>query len=356
MADATIPTAAPTTAVPQAPGTPAQQIVPGTDIQLPTGQGVESLVKTPAPFRTQSPPWYTPPGTVWSQMGCAVPQPGTQIVTNNRAIWDLVNFCGRGLFDVMWNFSGARLGTSWPATSQSLWQMHQLLVAARSRLGGISNPVGGTPLVPATAGKAPRMFLAYPVPFYGDLGAVNQYFGLFAELTMRALTDAMNHPDNAEDFYVSKGFFSAIYPYIQYLLSQMATKFFGEDPTASQAATYVIPAAKWSAYDPTTQAVSFEATSALPPLNYVGPTPNDLQNILALPYEQVIPFLQPWPDATYYMTSGGVWGNASSPANDATARAGAQSVSNAGETATAAGAAAAIDPSLLTKPGPPAAA
>lgn len=354
MADQTISTAPPTTAVPQAPGTPAQQVLAGTDLQVPTGQGVESLVKAPAPFDSQSPPWYTPPGTVWSQMGCAVPQPGTQIVTNNRAIYDLVNFCGRGLFDVMWNFSAERLGTGWPGTSQSLWEMHQLLITARSRLGGISNPVGGTPLIPAKAGKAPRMFLAFPVPFYGQLGCVQRYFGLFAELTMRAMSDAMQHSDNALDFYVSKGFFAQIYPYIQYLLSQMAVTFFGEDPTASQAATYVIPAAKWSAYDPTTQAVSFEATSPEPPLNYVGPTPNNLQNIVALPYEQVIPFLQPWPDATYYMTSGGVWGNASSPASDSTSRDGAQSVSNAGAGATAS-AAAPLDPSLLTKSGPPAA-
>lgn len=340
-----IPNAPPTTAIPQAPGTPAQQIIPGTDIQVPTGQGVESLVKVPAPFRTQSPPWYTPPGTVWSQMGCAVPQPGTQIQTNNRVIYDLANFVGRGLFDCMWNWSADRLKTSWPS-KLSLWEMHQLLVTARARLNAVTNAPGANPLTPAKAGSAPKMFLAFPVPYYGPLGCVNQYFGLFAELSMRALTDAMNHSDNAIDFYVNKTFFGAMYPYIQYLMVQMATKFFGEDATAASDPAYVIPAAKWTAYDPATQAVNFESTAATPPLNYVGPTPNDLQNILGLTYEQVIPFLQPWPDSQYLMTSGGVWGNAASPASDTQTRAGA---TVAGNTSAAAG----VNPILTTTSGPP---
>lgn len=345
MADNTISTAPPTTSIPQAPGTPVEQVVPGTDLTIPTGQGVETLVKAPSPFRTQSPPWYTPPGTVWSQMGCAVPQPGTQIQTNNRVIWDLVNFCGRGLFDVMWTWSADRLKTSWPG-KLALWEMHQLLVTARARLNAITNPPGANPLTPAKAGSAPKMFLAFPVPFYGPLGAVNQYFGLFAELTMRGMTDAMNHSDNGIDFYVNKTFFQAVYPYIQYLLVQMATKFFNEDPTKAADPAYVIPATLWAAYDPATQAVSFESTAATPPLNYVGPTPNDLQNILGLTYEQVVPFLQPWPDSQYVMTSGGVWGNSASPANDTQTRPGAQ-------TTAPPGAGTPINPTLVTTSGPP---
>jgi hypothetical protein len=338
MADGTVQNAPPTTDIPQAPGAPAVQSVPGTNINVPVGSGVERIIPVPAPFQSQSPPWYTPPNTVWGQMGCAVPQAGVQIQTNNSVIFDLVKFVGRGLFDVAWNFSADRLSEAWPS-KLALWEMHQLLVTCRTRLTSITNPPGANPLVPAKAGAAPQMFLVYPVPLYGSLGAVNQFFKQFELLSLRALGDAMQHSDNAIDFYVNKTFMNAVYPYIKYLLSQMAQKFFGEDATLSQADDYVIPAAKWAAYDPATQAVSFEATGATPPLNYVGPTPIDLQKIMGLTYEQVTPFLQQWPDAQYVMISGGIWSNSSSPASDPTTKAGA--------------AAGGASPALFTTGGPP---
>ena len=343
MADATsqVQNAPPTTDIPQAPGAPQVQAVPGTNINVPVGGGIEKIIPVPAPFQSQSPPWYTPQGTVWAQMGCAVPQAGTQIQTNNSVIWDLVKFVGRGLFDVAWNHSASRLSEAWPS-KLALWEMHQLMVTCRTRLTSITNPVGANPLVPGKVGSAPQMFLVYPVPLYGPLGAVNQYFKAFELLSLRALGDAMQHSDNALDFYVNKTFFNAVFPYIQYLLSQMAQKFFGEDPVASQAPDYVIPDAKWKLYDPATQAVSFEATGAVPPLNYVGPTPIDLQKIMGLTYEQVTPFLQQWPDAAYVTISGGIWANSSSPAIDPTAKAAAGGAAGSG-----------VNPSLFTTGGPP---
>lgn len=314
---ATVQQAQPTTAIPQAPGAPAVATIPGTNINVPTGAGVEKILPVPAPFQSQSPPWYTPPGTVWSQMGCAVPQCGGQLQTNNSVIYELTKFVGRGLFDIAWNYSADRLSEAWPS-KLALWEMHQLLVTCRQRLISITNPPGANPLVPAKSGASPQMFLVYPLPLYGELGAVNEYFHKFELLGLRALGDAMQHSDNAIDFYVNPTFAKSIGPYVTYLLSQMAQKFFGEDPVASQAPTYVVPDAKWAAYDPSTQAVSFEATAATPPLNYVGPTPIDLQNIMGLTYEEALPFLQQYPDAQYVMGSGGIWSNSSAPASTPT--------------------------------------
>lgn len=313
--------AAPTVAVPQAPGAPAVSTIPGTNINVPNGAGVEKIIPVPAPFQSQSPPWYTPPGTVWAQMGCAVPQCGGQLQTNNSVIYNLVNFVGRGLFDVCWNHSASRLNTAWPS-KLALWEMHQLLVTCRSRLISITNPPGANPLVPAKTGASPQMFVVYPVALYGDLGAVNEYFRTFLLLGLRALGDAMQQSDNAIDFYVNSTFSQQIGPYITYLLSQMAQKFFGEDPAASQDPKYVVPAAKWAAYDPATQAVSFEATGATPPLNYVAPSPMDLQNICGLTYEEALPFLQQYPDAKYVMGSGGIWTNSAAPASTPTTNSG----------------------------------
>lgn len=338
--NSTVQNAPPTTAVPQSPGAPSVQTIPGTTMNVPTGSGVEKILPVPAPFQSQSPPWYTPPGTVWSQMGCAVPQCGGQVQTNNSVIFNIAKFIGRGLFDIAWNFSADRLSEAWPSKG-ALWEMHQLLVTARSRLLSITNPPGANPLVPAKSGVSPQMFLVYPIPLYGSLGAVNPYFYTFELLGLRALGDAMQHSDNAIDFYVNPTFSKAIGPYITYLLSQLAQKFFGADPVASQDPAYVVPATAWAAYDPSTQAVSFEATSATPPLNYVGPSPGDLQNIMGLTYEEALPFLQQWPDSSYVVGSGGIWSNSGAPANIPVN----QSASSGGASATLG--------SLLTPAGPP---
>lgn len=314
MADP-IPNAAPTTQIPQAPGGTTEVTIPGTNMGVPTGAGVEKVVAVPAPFGVQSPPWYTPQGTVWSQMGCAVPQPGPQLQTANSMIWDLINFCGLGLFEVMWKWSPDRLCTDWPS-KLALWDMHQLLVTARARLDAITNPPGANPLTPGKTGAVLQMWLAYPVPYYGPLGAVNDYFNKFARATMRACSDAMQHSNNSFDYYVDKTFNQMVKSYITWLMVQMATKYFGAKQADAMAPDYVVPDAAWAAYDPSTQAVSFESTSALPPLNYVSPTESDLQNIKGLTYENVIPFLQAWPDSQYKVASGGIFANSSSPATD----------------------------------------
>jgi hypothetical protein len=71
----------------------------------------------------------------------------------------------------------------------------------------------------------------------------------------------------------------------------------------------------WKAYDPTKFSVFVESTATRPPLGY-APTDIDLESVRGLPYQQVVPFLQPWPDSVLKYSTGGIWGNASSPAGD----------------------------------------
>jgi len=311
--------ASPTTAVPQAPGAAPVELIAGTELTTPIGGGVESLIPVSAPFRTNAPPWYSPAGSVWSELGCAVPQPGTQLQTNNGVIYDFVHTVGRALFDVLWK-QPDRLLERWPSYD-CLWEIHQLLTIGRNRLVAKTTPAGASPLKPTHAVPAPKMFVVFPVPLYGQLGCVNQYLREFTELSLMLCSEAMQHADNALSFYVTPGFFSTVYPYIQYLLKDLATKFFGVDPTVAGALDYVIPTTAWTAFNPRAGSVSFESTATLPPLNLSAPPASDLQRICGLTLEQVVPFLQPWPDAQYQFSTGGIWKNASSPASD-TSRAG----------------------------------
>src|SRR5271166_1575286 len=109
---------------------PPTGTLPGTQIPLPLGTGVEGLQTINPPFRTNAPPWYTP--GIWGQLGCAVPQPGRYIQTDNRVISDFVNMVGRQVFQTIWQYPD-RMFTRFPSRTV-LFEIYQLLVIARKRL------------------------------------------------------------------------------------------------------------------------------------------------------------------------------------------------------------------------------
>lgn len=307
---------APVTAVPQTPGGVEFKTLPGTTIPLPQGSGVERLIPINPPFRSNAPPWYTPSGTIWGQLGCAVPQPGRYLQTNNEVIYDFVNVAGYSLFDVMWRFQDRKF-LRYPSRD-CLYQIHQLLVFSRGRLVTKTTLPNESPLLPTHATPAPKMFLVYPVPFYGPLGCINQWLRLTAEMTMLMCSEAMQHADNELGYHITKPFFDSTYGYLKYLLVDMATKFFGVAKDVASKDDYVIPDALWQTYNPAALSVSVESTSSRPPMGLSG-TDLDLEPIRGVPIVQVVPFLQPWPDAQLKYSTGGIWANSASPAADVTA-------------------------------------
>src|SRR5258708_36058402 len=138
MAEPSTAPAGPTVAIPQTPGGVQTQSLPGTSIPLPQGAGVEKLIAINPPFRNNAPPWYTPPGTVWAELGCAVPQPGRYLQTNNGVIYDFVALAGRAIFDVMWQHDDRKFDR-WPSRDVP-WEIHPLFTIARSRLQAKAAP------------------------------------------------------------------------------------------------------------------------------------------------------------------------------------------------------------------------
>lgn len=296
---------------PAAPAAP-QGTLPGTQIPIPRGTGVEGLTVVNAPFRTNAPPWYTPKDTVWSAMGCAVPQAGRYIQTNNNVIYETVNEMGKALFEILWKYPDRELDRS--PSRDCLWQVYQMLLDARKRMANNSVADSESPLLPAKFVTAPDMFLVYPVPFYGNLGCVNQWLHRAAEMTFAAMTEAMQHQDNQLSYHTTKDFFNTVYAPLQYVLVDMATRFFGAKRADAVDPNYVIPATAWS--DPTLNLQSTGSanttTSTRPPMGY-QPTNIDLEAIRGLPYSQVVGFLQPWPSTNLLYSSGGIWNPTSIP-------------------------------------------
>jgi hypothetical protein len=337
-------------AVPGVSATPTSPL-PGTAMPLPSGTGIETLTAISPPFRSNAPKWLTPPNpdgtqSVWSRLGCAVPEPGRYIQTGNTLIWAVNEMIGRGLFHVAWKYQD-RLFDRWPSRDY-LWDLHQLITVGRNRLTAKTTADNGTPLRPTHSTPNYQMFVAYPIPHFGPLGCPNTWMHETHEILMEMRTEAMQHADNQLNYYYTTDFFNALYPYLQYVLADMAVKFFGEDPTVAQGATYVIPTAKWQAFSTAANSISFEATSTRPPLGE-QPTDLDLEPIRNLTYSTIIPFLQPWPDSRLLYSSGGIWGNPSAPSSTGT------QTGTPGTTATAATTPNVIDPTSLIRTGPPAA-
>ncbi len=286
-----------------------QTVVPGTTIPVPTGTGVEQLTSVTPPFRSNAPAWYTPPDangnqSVWSIMGCAVPQVGRYLQTNNVPLYDIVNTIGSELFDTIWGSEDRKFDSA--PSRDVLYRIHQLLVIGRGRLAQKTVLPNATPLLPSKAKPAPRMFIVYPIPYYGPLGCVNEWLNDVCTYMQMACTEAMQHPDNERSFYITKDCHDTIYGYLKYILVDMAGKFFGIDQATASADDYVIPDAAWAAFNPASFTLPSEGTSSRPPMGW-SPTDLDLEPIRGIPVEDVIPFLQPWPDSVLKYSSGGVW-------------------------------------------------
>jgi hypothetical protein len=272
---------------------------------------------------------------VWGDLGCAVPQPGRYIQTSNKPIWDFVTVTGRQLFSTLWQYPD-RLFDRFPSRD-CLYEIYQLLVIGRKRLADRTVLPNQTPLQPTRGKPAYQMFKVFPTPLYGPMGCPNVWLSDVVTYGMMMLSEAMQHSDNELSFYWTKEFHDTIYPYIKYMLTDMGTKFFGISLDAASKDDFVIPDSAWQTYNPAQFSVSVEGTSSRPPMGYI-PTDLDLEGIRGLPIENVIPFLQEWPDSQLKYASGGIWNSSSQPAG--------QAVGASGTPATGA-------PSLYTSPNSP---
>jgi hypothetical protein len=300
MSDVSTDPSIPDPAPPAAP----QGTLPGTQIGIPVGTGVEGLTAVVAPFRTNSPPWYTPKGTVWAAMGCAVPQAGRYIQTNNNVIFETINEMGKALFEILWKYPDRTFDRS--PSRDCLWQVYSMLLDARKRMANNSYAPNETPTLAVKYTTAPEMFTVYPVPFYGALGCPNQWLHRLAEMTFAAMTEAMQHDDNELSFHTTKDFFNTVWGPLGFMLADMAWRFFGIDRKTATDIAFTIPDAAWTTFDGTKTGQDNGATSVRPPMGY-HPTNLDLEAIRGLPYSQVVGFLQPWPSSTLLYSSGGIW-------------------------------------------------
>lgn len=265
------------------------------------------LIATVPPFRSDAPPWYK--NQVWGDLGCAVPQPGKYLHTMNSGIWKLVDMVGRQLFQTLWKYDDRRVEAF--VGRDCMFEVYNLILVGRKRINDKTVPSGESPPAVTHATPAYQMFKFYPVPFYGNLGCVQPFLRYATEKALLMLTEAMQHSDNERADFVTPGFAQAVQPYLQAILIEMGTSYFGFSRAEAAAPDFTIPDVRWGndpaqGYNPVRYGVPVEATSTRYPVGW-KPTEQDLEPIRGLPASEVIPFCQPWPQSQLYYSPGGVW-------------------------------------------------
>ncbi|HEX3725610.1 MAG TPA: hypothetical protein VHV08_05180 [Pirellulales bacterium] len=260
-----------------------------------------STVTTPT-FSTDEILWYD--NGKWGQAGYAVANPAGQTWTNNAVIFNFHTLVGRNMFELM-HRSDVKFYT---APHKQFWfDLHQLIVTARKRLADRQRlPNDSNGLVVQHAAPAPQMFLAWPIPFFGE--RVRQPdIREYAQLALLMLSEMMQHSENELATYITDAFASKIGQYLREILALMATKYFGYTRTQAYDPAFALSATDFANYDPSKVMTSVEMTEERPPLLW-WPTENDLSDIRGLPFDEVLVLCKQWPTGATLSTATNVPG------------------------------------------------
>jgi hypothetical protein len=224
----------------------------------------------------------------WGKYGLAVPNFGNDTRSQNDTIRYLTDVLGRNLQAVMWH-PDARLRT--PPSINTLTRIHKLCTRARSILSGRAVPSATLNMETAHALPAPEEFLVYPTPYFK---ARNQWLKQYAGLILLALTEAIQHQENARPLEISEAFAGLIGQYVQRVYRLMVTELFRVPLADASKPDFTLTDAQLAAYNPSAWFTSTELLDTVAPLDD-WPTEDDLEVLTnGIPISH-LPVLGRWP-------------------------------------------------------------
>lgn len=238
---------------------------------------------------------------VWGRAGYACPNPSGKTWTNNSVIYGMVDVVGRNLFELTHRedckFYGAPHFQFW-------YDLHQLIITARKRLNDRTRmPNDPSGFTPEHVNPAPRVYLVYPVPFFGERirqPDIREY----TQIALMMLSEMMQHSDNDKVTYVTPQFTGQIGKYLQDILALFATKYFGKTREEAYKADFRLADEDFRAYDPSKVMTSVEMTEERPPLQW-WPTENDLSQIRGLQINEALQLCKRWPTSNWMVMADG---------------------------------------------------
>ena len=226
----------------------------------------------------------------WAEHGLAVPNWSGDNKSQNGVIRDFVQIVGRNLQAIMWH-TDARLST--PPSINTLTRVHKLCTRARQLLANAA-VASNTPFMEsAHALPAPEEFLVYPVPYFK---VRNTWMKRWCGLALLALTESMQHQENARALEISQAFAGLAGQYIQRIYRDMATTLLMVPTPDASKADFTLTDAQLSAYDPSKWFTSTELIDTVPDLRN-WPTEDRLQVLTDGIPIGYLPQLGPYPEA-----------------------------------------------------------
>lgn len=222
--------------------------------------------------------WYNVKG--WDDYGLAVPNWSNDVQSKNATIVKLVNTMGRNLAAIGWR-DDANLRT--PPSINTLIDIHQLCIRARSILSSRAVPPGTEQAQADHFDPAPQDFLVYPVPYFK---VRNDWMKEYIGLALIALTEAIQHTENFKGYEITTTFAQSIGQWIHKIYSLMAIELLRvpvpeDDPLNKSAAnpknpTFTLTDAQIRAYNPAEWFTKTEMIDIVPPFS-ARPTEDTLE-------------------------------------------------------------------------------
>lgn len=234
----------------------------------------------------------------WSNYGLAVPNWSDDTQSQNDTIRYLTQVMGRNLQSIMLH-TDAKLTT--PPSINTLTRIHKLCTRARSILSSRAVPAGTPNMESAHAIPAPEEFLVYPTPYFK---VRNQWLKQYAGLVLLALTESMQHQENAKPIEISEAFAGLVGQYIQRVYRLMAVELFRVPDADASAPDFTLTDAQLSAYNPSAWFTSTEMIDTVPSL-IDWPTEDTLRPLTSGIAISALPELGGWPGARSSNGSGG---------------------------------------------------
>ena len=238
-------------------------------------------------FLTDQILWYN--NGVWGKLGFACPNFGDDPATINSSIHYLVRVIGRNLQAMMLSQDAHK---TTPPSINTLTRVHKLATRARSILAGRAVPPAKPNMEPQHASPAHEIFLIFPTPYFH---VRNQFLKEWGGLILMALTEAMQHTENAQAFEISTNFSGLVGQYLHRVYRRMATELFGVPSAEAQALDFTLSDEQLGTYDPGRFFSSTEMIDVVPPIQEI-PTEDDLRVLTAgIPATELVG-LQPYPN------------------------------------------------------------
>jgi len=253
-------------------------------------------MSTAAPtFKNDSLYWYNVPG--WEKFGLAVPNWGESFQSQNDAIRKIVRQIGRNLQHLMFSVD-AKLRT--PPTINTLMRVHKLCIRARSILGSRGVDAATPNMESRHSMPAPEEHLVYPVPYFT---VENEYLKEYCYLALTAMTEALQHSENARPLEISNDFAGLVGQYFHRMYRNMAVELFAIPIERARALDFTLSDEELASYNPSKFFTSTEMLDTVPNLDN-WPTEIDLRPLTnGIPISQ-LPVLGRWPSGPRVTATG----------------------------------------------------